>query len=147
MLLMFAYGMNTNIDQMAQRCPESKNLGPARLNGFRFRFAGHADIVQCNDSYVDGVLWEITHECLKRLDSLEGFPYYYDRKEVFVNNKVGAHTALTYFMVPGIPDGEPSDSYRDMVLEGYKCNHIPINQVLRALSDVRYLSLMSRSFQ
>jgi hypothetical protein len=30
----FAYGMNTNIEQMATRCPSAENLGPARLAGW-----------------------------------------------------------------------------------------------------------------
>ena len=69
MILMFAYGMNTNIGGMKIRCPRSKSIGAAVLSNFRFRFAYHADIVPCGGSIVHGVLWEITDQCLDRLDA------------------------------------------------------------------------------
>ena len=139
----FAYGMNTNIEQMASRCPAAQNLGPARLAGYRFRFAGHADVVPQPQGFVDGVLWEISDSCLRSLDALEGFPYYYDRKDVDVVTEQGAETALVYYMVDGMPDGMPSDSYKDMVMEGYRRNHIPVNQILEALSQLRYSFIFS----
>lgn len=139
----FAYGMNTNVDQMTQRCPGAVNLGAARLAGYRFRFAGHADVVEQPNGIVDGVLWEITDKCLESLDHLEGFPYYYDRKEVTVVNERGSESAMVYYMVDGMPDGMPSNSYRDMVMEGYKQNGIPVNQILQSLSDIRYNVIFS----
>ena len=58
-MLYFAYGMNTNRSEMAQRCPGALSLGHARLVDRIFRFATHADVVKCRGSYVDGVLWTI----------------------------------------------------------------------------------------
>jgi gamma-glutamylcyclotransferase (GGCT)/AIG2-like uncharacterized protein YtfP len=89
------------------------------------------------------VLWEITDSCLKSLDALEGFPYYYERKEVDVVTEQGTETALVYYMVDGMPDGMPSDSYKNMVMEGYRRNHIPVNQILEALSQLRYNLIFS----
>jgi gamma-glutamylcyclotransferase (GGCT)/AIG2-like uncharacterized protein YtfP len=139
----FAYGMNTNIKEMAQRCPDAKNLGHARLAGYRFRFAGHADIVPHANGLVEGVLWEITDRCLTALDNLEGFPYYYDRKEVTVVTDTGVEEALVYYMTEGMPEGMPSTGYRDMVMDGYTQNHIPVNQILEALSSIRYNAVFS----
>lgn len=118
-------------------------MGLATLVGYRFRFAGHADIVPHPNGLVEGVLWEITDECLNALDNLEGFPYYYDRKEVTVVGKEGSETALVYYMTEGMPDGMPSASYRDMVMDGYSQNHIPVNQILEALSHIRYNVIFS----
>lgn len=139
----FAYGMNTNIAQMAARCPEARNLGKAVLAGYQFRFAGHADIVPKENGLVEGVLWEISDNCLKSLDALEGFPYYYDRKEVTVVGSEGGEDALVYYMTEGMPDGMPSESYRDMVMDGYSQNRIPVNQILEALSRIRYNYIFS----
>ena len=75
--LYFAYGMNTNQDEMAYRCPGAHSLGHARLIDHAFRFAVHADVVPCEGSYVDGVLWSITDQDLDHLDQLEGYPTYY----------------------------------------------------------------------
>ena len=79
-MLYFAYGMNTNTQGMAHRCPGAVAFGCATLEGHRFRFAGPADVQRDRHSDVDGVLWDITEECLASLDVLEGYPFYYDRK-------------------------------------------------------------------
>ena len=55
----FAYGMNTNLDEMSYRCPTARPLGYATLLNHRFRFATHADVVPALESVVHGVLWEI----------------------------------------------------------------------------------------
>lgn len=84
-MLYFAYGMNTNTDEMAYRCPGAASLGHARLIDHVFRFAYHADVVPCMGSYVDGVLWNISDQDLASLDQLEGYPAYYGREQVRVS--------------------------------------------------------------
>lgn len=127
--LYFAYGMNTNLDSMRGRCPGAECLGPAILPQHRFRFAVHADVVSDPDQFVDGVLWRINADHLQSLDSLEGYPWYYDRKLVTVLNGDGFHTAMTYFMQPGNPDQAPPVSYLDMCLEGYNQNGVSTHQI------------------
>jgi len=129
MIYYFAYGINTNLDQMAQRCPGAKCLGPATLPGYRFRFAGHADVVIDRKSSVEGVLWMLTEDCLVALDLLEGYPVYYNSDELEVEYDGGILLAEVYYMNPGVPDGAPSDSYLDMVVEGYKQNGIATDQI------------------
>lgn len=130
----FAYGMNTNIDGMAGRCPGAESLGHAVLEDYRFRFAVHADVVKCKASKVDGVLWRISTNHLVSLDGLEGYPYYYDRAEVDVVYQGKTIKAITYFMQPGNSVKEPGDGYLNNVLEGYARNNVPTEQVHRALS-------------
>jgi len=134
-ILYFAYGMNTNLDSMASRCPKAKSLGHAILEDYRFRFAHHADVVPDSNSKVDGVLWELTEDCLRSLDQLEGYPFYYDRKLVTVEffNRAIKHQAWVYYMQPGHADSEPSDHYVEMLVEGYTDHHIPVTQIAYSL--------------
>ena len=131
--LYFAYGMNTNVDGMAQRCPQAVSHGGAYLLDHMFRFAGPADVVKCRDSYVDGVLWTITGDCLKALDSLEGFPYYYNRKYRNVWHDGRVVRAMVYYMQPGHLDNPPSDSYFEMVLRGYREHGVSTEQLFNAV--------------
>ena len=127
--LYFAYGMNTNQDEMAYRCPGAHSLGHARLIDHAFRFATHADVVPCKGSYVDGVLWSITDQDLDHLDQLEGYPTYYGRDRVRVSQGSRIVLALCYSMQPGRSDSAPSDSYMNMVLEGYEQHNVPTEQL------------------
>ena len=133
-MLYFAYGMNTNPEEMAHRCPGAVSLGHARLVDHVFRFAFHADVEACEGSYVDGVLWEITPENLEALDRLEGYPVYYDRCALTVIYQERAYQALTYRMQPGQPDTEPSWSYFDLVLEGYQSHKVPVEQLYNSVA-------------
>ena len=137
MIYYFAYGMNTNRDQMAQRCPAAKFIGPAVLPGYRFRFAGHADIVPDDDGAVEGTLWYITEECLKSLDALEGYPHYYNSCEVLVKCGSEDYFAEVYYMNPGVEDAPPSQHYYEMVLEGYRQHGVNTQQITQFLEPWR----------
>ena len=128
-MLYFAYGMNTNSYEMALRCPT------AFLLDAEFRFAGHADIVACDNGVVDGVLWDITDDDLKSLDKLEGFPYYYDRTEFEVEHEGETVQAVAYFMNPGNSDAEPTTHYLEMLLEGYAEHGVSTHQIAAALKE------------
>jgi gamma-glutamylcyclotransferase (GGCT)/AIG2-like uncharacterized protein YtfP len=130
--LYFAYGLNTNVNSMAHRCPASVSHGYAKLVDHTFRFAGPADVVKYKGSFVHGVLWTITDECLASLDILEGYPYFYNRRHrpVWFNGRV-VH-ALVYFMQPGNLDSPPSSGYFDMVEEGYRDHGVPVDQLYHA---------------
>ena len=53
---------------------------------------------------VEGELYEIDHPTLKRIDRLEEYPRYYDRKEIKVTDEKGCeHDALCYFYAGTIP--------------------------------------------
>ena len=132
-MLYFSYGMNTNVSEMAYRCPGAVSLGHARLVDHVFRFAYHADVEACEGSYVDGVLWEINETQLQSLDQLEGYPNYYDRSALTVMHHGRACQALTYRMQSGHPDVAPSDRYFDLVLEGYQAHNVPTEQLYNSL--------------
>ena len=134
--LYFAYGMNTNQDEMAYRCPGAHSLGHARLIDHAFRFAVHADVVPCEGSYVDGVLWSITDRDLDSLDILEGYPTYYGRDSLRVSIESRIVQAVCYSMQPGRVDSPPSAGYMNMVLEGYVQHHVPTEQLWNSIELV-----------
>jgi len=134
-MLYFAYGMNTNRSEMAQRCPGALSLGHARLVDRIFRFATHADVVKCRGSYVDGVLWTIDDFHLNALDRLEGYPYYYNRRSLRVAHNDRIVMAETYYMQPGNLDSLPSQGYFDLVVEGYNQHNIPLDQVYNSVYE------------
>lgn len=138
-MLYFAYGMNTNPREMALRCPGATALGHARLVNHSFRFAQHADVEPCADSYVDGVLWEINEDNLRALDNLEGYPYYYNRVVSSVVHGTRTYHALVYRMQPGHIDSEPTMGYYNLVIEGYRAHSVPTEQLENSLSSIAIL--------
>ena len=120
---------------MAKRCPGALSLGHARLVDRAFRFAHHADVVKCKGSYVDGVLWVIDDFHLKSLDNLEGYPFYYNRRALRVAHEDRVVMAETYFMQPGHLDDLPSQYYFDMVVEGYRENRVPTEQLFNSVYE------------
>jgi gamma-glutamylcyclotransferase (GGCT)/AIG2-like uncharacterized protein YtfP len=131
----FAYGMNTNLEQMATRCPGAVCLGPARIDNYAFAFRTHADIVKSPGSVCHGVLWEIDDAHLRSLDRLEGYPYYYRRFRVRVQHNNTSVYALVYQMNDQSYVQEPARAYLDMVAEGYQQNGVPEDQLKVALQQ------------
>ena len=128
----FSYGMNTNLDGMARRCPNAISLGYAKLLEHKFRFAGPADVVKHPGSIVHGVLWDLTPECLKALDMLEGFPHFYGREWREVEYYGERFDALVYFMQPGHTERMPGHGYYKCLQEGYHAHGVPTKQIKRA---------------
>lgn len=132
----FAYGMNTNLTEMARRCPTAKCIGPAWIDDYEFVFRTHADIEKSPGSQCYGVLWDISKKDLKALDSLEGFPFYYTRFRVRVNTGDSFVYAITYQMNDQTYIHDPGCGYLEMVQEGYQQNGVPTNQIDHAINMV-----------
>lgn len=127
--------MNTNLKEMADRCPKAVNLGRCTLKDFELKFRLHADIDQVAGSEMEGVLWDITPDCERALDSLEGYPFYYDKVEVVViqdqPNQYG-HThsvAMAYVMTSKGPEQAPSIHYEECLMEGYLENGLNVDKL------------------
>jgi gamma-glutamylcyclotransferase (GGCT)/AIG2-like uncharacterized protein YtfP len=73
MPLYFAYGLNMDAAGMAQRCPKSKPLGPARLPRHRFIITadGYASVIRDPRESVHGVLWDCALADMRTLDKFE----------------------------------------------------------------------------
>ena len=133
--LYFAYGMNTNVEQMSVRCPTAVPMGKAVLPGYRFEFKSFATIVPSLGDSVEGVLWTITDTDEAALDILEGYPEFYDKKHVKVQQGID-YIAMTYIMGPREQGYPPSDGYYSMVSEGYQTFGLSQWQLLDAKSRV-----------
>jgi len=131
--LYFGYGMNTNKQQMASRCPDSKVIGAAILPGYKFVFRGHADVELDWESQVEGVLWDISDKCLQALDRLESFPSYYLRQRAWVETDNGYGVAWVYMMNDQDYVSNPSTHYYNMCMEGYTQHGISKEQLTNAL--------------
>jgi hypothetical protein len=138
--LYFAYGMNTNREEMAYRCPTARALGKAVLPGYRFEFKSFATIVPSPKEQVEGVLWTITDTDESALDVLEGYPEFYDKKTVSVEHNNQSYIAMTYIMGPREQGYAPSDGYYSMVSEGYQSFGLSQRQLLdaknRSIKDI-----------
>ena len=133
----FAYGMNTNPGEMERRCPGSRPLGKADLEGYRFVFRGHADVELAEDhECVKGVLWEISDLDLEALDSLEGFPDYYLRQRVKVQFEGWEYIAWVYTMQDQSFKSGPSETYYNMCRAGYEYFGVDTDQIQEALDYV-----------
>lgn len=146
-MLYFAYGMNTNRDQMSMRCPDAKSLGHAVLYGHEFRFSRHADIIENPDFNTQGVLWDITAECEKSLDALEGFPTYYLKKQVWVFHNGSPVECMTYYMTGDLPDALPSQGYLEMLFEGYSEHGVDTEQIIDSIDLINMITEQNQLIQ
>ena len=73
MPLYFAYGLNMNPAGMAERCPNARALGPARLPRHRFIVTrdGYASAIRDPREEVHGVLWDCALGDVRTLDKFE----------------------------------------------------------------------------
>jgi len=84
-MLYLSYGMNTNVEQMASRCPDAISLGRVDIPDHRLVFRGVADIEYSPGDVLQTVMWWITDDCELALDMLEGFPTFYGKKYFDIN--------------------------------------------------------------
>jgi len=123
-----AYGMNMNREAMAARCPKAKPMGGFYLPDHRLMFRGVADIRFDRDSVLPVVAWEITHDCLRALDRLEGYPTLYNRRKVNCG-------WLVYEINDKTRTSPPTGGYYKMIEDGYKEFGLDDYCLRRALSE------------
>lgn len=136
----FAYGMNTNLTEMSYRCPGAVCIGPAKIENYKLVFRHHADIEHSAGETVHGVMWKITPACERSLDALEGYPYYYDKKEFIVKLDTPMldmthFVVMVYQMVNADKYSPPSESYKQCLIDGYTANNVDVDQIYRALEE------------
>jgi len=130
---MLAYGMNSNIEQMAKRCPNAVSLGRYDLKNHRLVFRGVADVEVSDGDVTQCVLWDITDQCEENLDALENYPFFYGKKYTTVTLNGEMRTAMYYKMTEGHVNYYPPNSYyRSMLEEGYKDHGLDIEQIYGA---------------
>ncbi|KAL0066418.1 hypothetical protein AAF712_006460 [Marasmius tenuissimus] len=82
--LYFAYGSNIWMDQMKRRCPESRFIGVAKLERWRWIIStrGYANVVPSQDDYVYGFIYELNAADESTLDRYEGVPASYTKHSI-----------------------------------------------------------------
>lgn len=131
----FAYGANTNNENMKYRCPLAINLGKLILPDYRLVFRGVADIEPYAGSSVQGVLWEITEDCEKSLDVYEGYPHLY-RKESFPctwNHDQSTVFDVMYYKMNSYHLGKPTTGYYSTIYQGFIDNKLDIKYLNQAV--------------
>jgi len=124
-----AYGSNLNVGQMAMRCPTAKIYGKGILKGYRLLFKGRKENAYCTIEKKRGrkvpvLIWELQPEDEKALDFYEGYPRFYEKKDVKVTLEDGAIVeVMVYIMTDKVMDriylNLPSRSYLETVKAGY----------------------------
>lgn len=133
--LYFAYGANTNVGAMANRCPLAKPHSSMKLRGHKLVFRGVADVVPAKGSMVEGALWWITPQCERALDSFEGFPTFYGKQYGKVTLDGVEHIVMFYTMVEDGPRSPPYNSYERTLREGYDQFGLPQSQIDAAIAE------------
>ncbi len=128
--LNLAYGSNLNLDQMAYRCPTAKVYGKGELIDYRLLFKGrqgnaYATIEAKQGSQVPVLVWELEPEDEAALDYYEGYPRFYEKKEVEATLDTGERIkAMVYIMTDQVLDrihlNLPSQGYLSSIETGYE---------------------------
>ena len=130
MIRYFAYGSNMDPDQMGERCPSARLVGPARLVDFRLAFtreskvtypgSGVADVIAAPGSVVWGAVYSLDEADLEALDRLEGAGSAYAREQVDVVDEKGDTVPAVAYVVLRKSDRElrPTAEYMSRVIGG-----------------------------
>ncbi len=122
----FAYASNLNKKQMRERCPDSKPRLVATLPHHKLVFAGwsrkwrggSATIKRFSGERVFGAIYEVSEQCLRRLDKYEEG---YDRFKVTVFGEVGEPIeVVTYAKSGQLEETPPSKEYLSIIQQGYR---------------------------
>lgn len=125
-----AYGSNLHVNQMRFRCPESRIIGTANLDGWELLFRGsktgsYLTIERKEGSTVPVAVWEVSEQDELNLDRYEGFPTFYYKKELTIpikgirTGKVRRRKVFVYIMHEDRPMGIPTMRYLLTCADGY----------------------------
>jgi len=125
----FAYGTALNRKHMQECCPDSKPMFIATLPNYKLVFVGWsrqwrggvASIKPFRGEKVLGAIYDISEQCLRRLDRREGYPDTCNRLKVMVFDEDGEPVeAITYIKAVQSEETQPSKEYLTIIQQGYK---------------------------
>jgi gamma-glutamylcyclotransferase (GGCT)/AIG2-like uncharacterized protein YtfP len=129
MKLYLGYGANTNVAQMATRCPDAEYVCNVTLKHFQLVFRGVADLRPKRDAQVVCSLWVISPEDEKRLDVFEGFPSIYIKRYITIRIAGQRRRCMMYVMRHREWQEEPPMSYEQTLRTGYADCGMPVAQI------------------
>ena len=122
----FAYSTDLNQKRMRERCPDNKPKFIASLHHYQLVFVGWsrqwrggvASIKSVRDGRVLGAIYEVSEQCLRRLDKYE---VGYNRLKVTVFDEDGEPLeAVTYIRTGQIEETTPAKEYLAIIQQGYR---------------------------
>ena len=130
-----AYGSNINLEQMDYRCPNSRIVGKGKVLNHRLVFNFHADIIPADGVDAPVLIWKIDDRDWLNLDRYEGFPRYYVKKVVEIENEKGEiQKGIVYVMADNMKGFDlPSLDYFRTIKIGYLENHMDLNELWKGI--------------
>lgn len=124
----FAYGSNMEPGPMAERCPQARPLGRARLERWSFRIneRGYATVVPDPAGTVHGVLWSLSAGDEASLDDYEGLSEgLYLKDQVVVTLDSGVSTEAMVYLARHTRPGRPLPGYLEGILDAARTWQLP----------------------
>jgi gamma-glutamylcyclotransferase (GGCT)/AIG2-like uncharacterized protein YtfP len=134
-MLYFAYGSNLWREQMIERCPEHREIGGGRLNGWRWIITvrGYASIVRSEEDYVLGTVYELSESDVWNLDRFEGVAKGDYCKEMISVSVGDRELNCLVYIDPVIEEGRPKEEYITRINSGIRDAGLPAEYVSRYL--------------
>ncbi|WP_200153353.1 gamma-glutamylcyclotransferase [Chromatium okenii] len=161
----FAYGSNLNSDDWQQFCQERgfsidvlEPVAPTWLPDYRpiyhyyssGRNGGALDVIQSLGQVTPGMLFRVRSDGWAALDTKEGAPNYYERRDVTVLNAAGEMIpAITYCVVAEKRQDEfvpPADEYVELVTAGLLAWNLPTTVHTQAAQNESLTFLVQHVF-
>lgn len=139
MKLYVAYGSNLDKKQMKYRCPLARPVQSGYLDNWQLIYRGSKTGAYASIRYKKGCrvpvgIWEITAHDEKFLDMYEGYPSFYQKKNICVHLEDGSRVkAMVYIMRSDAAPGVPSKQYMRTILRGYADFHLDENYLIESL--------------
>jgi gamma-glutamylcyclotransferase len=137
-VLYFAYGSNMNWQQMKKRCLSARFVSIALLPEYKLAFTresinrgcGVADVVREPGQKVWGVVYQLSHFDMEKLDLSEGYKIgrqknSYWRRECQVLQNQRPLTVFTYFGEPQLVPPGPNAEYKTLIVSGARYWNLP----------------------
>ena len=122
-----AFGSNTNLEQMAYRCPTAKVYSAGWIRDYHLVFQGtpgnaYANIEPQRNATVPALVWQIEPQHEQALDRYEGYPRFYTKTTVTVVLDDGTSLeAMAYVMTDLRTErNRPSSRYLHSIVQGYE---------------------------
>jgi gamma-glutamylcyclotransferase (GGCT)/AIG2-like uncharacterized protein YtfP len=125
--LYFAYGSNLGASALRLRCAQARQVGIARIDGYRLGFTRWsdnrksqvADLVVAPGAHVWGALYDLCDDGFEHLDRCEGVPTGYRRDAwTFVRPDAIPVAAHVYTVVSKAAEKPPARSYWELIVRG-----------------------------
>lgn len=120
-MIYIAYGSNMSRSQMQIRTPQAKLIGLGYIDAARLEFYVHATVEKSSNpnDRVPVAVWEIDEDAEFRLDTYEGFPYYYTKEEWTVHMDNGSQIKGLIYIMKEIRKRPPDQDYYEGILSAY----------------------------